>query len=251
MITGVAGSTLHYWGVRSRFFAWHLDGPFPHNSLVFFNGCWLLQASALWQALNADGVATMLAWDGLTLTLDYAPTGEDFFNQMTRGDTVQAALSALQADGHATSNWAGSFSHLGFLGDSTLTLDGRSSATPTPTNTPAPTSTPLPTSTPAPTATLPPPSLSVKLKRTVRPGERQVITATTGRNITVRFRVVFPNGASRHAVRRTGSTGKVRYAYMQPAHETTPGHRTAKVVVRAVGAAGDTIVTKTYRILRR
>ena len=169
---------------------------------------------------------------------------------------VAQALDVMDATGYDTSYWAGKMAYLRYLGDGTLTLDGRSSATPTPlpTDTLAPTDTPLPTATPIPTSTptrVPPPPLSVSLRRAVRPGDRQVISAASVAGATVRFRIAYPNGDKQQAVRLAGVGGRVRYVYFQPANKTTPARTDVSVVVDASAPSGTTTVRKKYSILLR
>lgn len=258
IITGVAGTTTQYYGVRTRFIRDHLDGRFPLHALLFFNGCNLTGSSYLWRFLSEHGASTEVAWDNDVLTLDYAPTGDAFFKLMLAGNTVGETLDAMHAANEGYSYWAGVRATLKYLGDSTLTLDGRSSATPTPlptaTPTPVPTATPLPTATPiptpVPTATpLPtvtpiPTPLVVHLAHKVQAGRTQTITVSTGPDETVRMVLGLPGGKKKRATRITGPRGQTHWRYRQPG--VPPGQRPVAVITVMVGGVS---VTRKYRVL--
>lgn len=252
IITGVAGTTTRYYGIRTRFVRDHLDGQFPAHSLLFFNGCNLTQGTYLWRFLAERGAATMVAWDNDVVTLDYAPTGTAFFDLMLQGDTVAQSIATMEARGQGISYWAGNRATLQYVGDGTLTLDGRSSATPTPaprpTATPLPTatatSTPLPTATPVPTRALPLAFL-VHLRRVVRAGARQTIAVTAAPGAVIHFVLRLPGRAVRHALRHAGLRGQAHWRFRQL--PTPRGHQPVAVVTVRYGALS---ITRTYRVLR-
>lgn len=255
MVTGVSGTSTEYYGIRAAWIHDELAGRFPQHSLVFLNGCSALRASLLWQALQERGVSTFVSWDNLAVTGDDGPNAEAFFAGMTAGQTVNESMAALRARGLGVSAWAGVPAQLGYVGDGTLTLDGRSSLVPTvtPTATPSPTatSTPIPTQTAGPTATAPVlPFLQVSLRPRVRVGARQTINVETVPGARIEIRVMYGWGGGRHATRNGGSAGHVRYTYVQTAPPIPAPSRRVRVTVSA-GVTGQPSVTRTrtYQVI--
>lgn len=179
VVVGVAGSTQMYYAITSGFITAHA-GQFRHNSLLFINGCSLLSTPDFGQALLARGAGVLVSWDQLGTSQDDFLSAAAFFNVMSQGMTVSAAIASLRAAGYGISHYQGATATLGSQGDGAITLAAAAqgplptgpSATPTSTATPTPTPTaitvpptasatrvPTPTATPAssPSTTLPPP----------------------------------------------------------------------------------------------
>jgi len=175
VVVGVAGSTQMYYAITSGFITAHV-GQFRHNSLLFINGCSLLSTPDFGQALLARGAGVLISWDQLGTSQDDFLSAAAFFNVMSQGMTVSAAIASLRAAGYGISHYQGATATLGLQGDGAITLAAAAqaplpaspSATPTPpaSLTPAPTATrtaptALPTvatkPTTAPPTTLPPP----------------------------------------------------------------------------------------------
>lgn len=265
IVVGVSGSKDTYYGITSSFIRKD-EGQFPSNSLVFLNGCNLLQAPLFWQALQSKGVATLVSWDKEATSRDNFLGAAAFFTGMSGGQSVSAAITQEIAAGFGKSVVNGTTTQLGYLGDGSLTLSRiaaggngspptSSAASPTieppasagtatpmpPTDTPVPpTATPVP-----PTATpVPPTRLTVSLKKNVKPGSDQIITAHTSPGVDVSFRVTFPNGDKRGTHVGANASGIARFSFRQHASKVTFRSNTARVTVRA----GSTTVTKKYRI---
>lgn len=179
VVVGVAGSTQMYYAITSGFITAHA-GQFRHNSLLFINGCSLLSTPDFGQALLARGAGVLVSWDQLGTSQDDFLSAAAFFNVMSQGTTVSAAIASLRAAGYGISHYQGATATLGLQGDGTITLTTAAqgplptspSATPTSTATPTTTPTattasptasattvPTPTATPTstPSTTLPPP----------------------------------------------------------------------------------------------
>lgn len=256
MVTGVSGTTTDYYGIRSAWIQQELDGQFPAHSLLYLDGCSALRATLLWQALQQRGVSTFVSWDNLAVTGDDGPSADAFFGGLTGGSTVDASLAALLAKGLGVSWWAGTQAHLGYLGDGTLTLDGRSSQTPTPyptaTSTPAPNGTPTPpptvTLSPTPVPTLAGLLLKVHLRGTVREGARQTVRVLTEPGARVRIHVAYPWGGSRNAVRRADAAGRAGVTYTQPSPPGRSVSHAVRVTVDVHAANRSATSTRTYRI---
>jgi hypothetical protein len=256
MVTGVSGTTTDYYGIRAAWIHDELAGQFPPHSLFFLNGCSTLRGSLLWQNLQQRGLSTFVSWDNLAVTGDDAPNADAFFGGLIAGQTVDQSMSALRGRGLGVSAWAGVPAYLGYLGDGTLTLDGRSSLPPTATPTatsppPTPTDTPTPTATviPTPTATpVPALSLQLALHPHVRPGGRQTIEVWTAPGNRVTIRVAFPWGGGRHASRTVGSSGSTRYSYIQVAPPASSTSRRVRVTASVHALQGAASVTRTYQV---
>ncbi len=159
IVTGVAGSTTNYFGVVSEFFAWH-SAQFPPDSMVFFDGCSLLHAPLLWNALQSHGVSTMVSWDADAMSPDEVAAGERFTAAFTSGSSVADSIAHLAAKGYGQSGVMGITAHVGYLGDGTLRVQDVLSPHPTPTPLPTlvPTVTPAVSPTPTPEPAIPSPT---------------------------------------------------------------------------------------------
>jgi hypothetical protein len=227
--------------VTSTFFKLHV-GKFPDSSMLFFNGCDLLPATAFWKVLQTKYVATMLAWNGFALDTAAEPAGEFVLARLWAGDTVADAIAAARDIGLADSKTPdGTVGHLGYLGDGTNTLaKALTGAAPGPTATPGPTT----TATPAVAS-----YLSVGLIGRVRPGSHQVVQVTASPGAEVRIRVMYPNGDHQSAAMTADGKGKTRYSYVQAASKITHDHLQAVVQVTAQTKRAVVIQQAHYRIL--
>lgn len=238
------GNTL-YDGVMSGYIRTH-EGQFPHDALIFINGCDFLDGKQFWNALAAKGVGAVVSWDSWTDPLQVNTAAQLFFGYMDQGMTVASAVEAVKAAGYGVSTTPGEPpAHIGYLGDGSLTLRRQLQQ---PTSTPAP-----PTATPTPTPvrlpTVPPPSLGVKLRSQVAAGSRQLIQVSSSPNAIVRFRVEYPNGDHQSASRVADAGGTVNYSYIQGSSKIRHGGTDALVrIVADNGSAAATLV-RTYRIL--
>jgi len=131
--TTVAGSSQLYYGILSRFITEHMS-HFPAGSLVFVNGCDLLRASAVWQALAQQGVSAMVSWDGVVAPNDAETSGNLLLADLASGMPLGTAVSAVQETGYGISSLNGATAHLGYLGAGSLMLGetvAETAATPT------------------------------------------------------------------------------------------------------------------------
>lgn len=170
MVVGVVGSANLYYGILSGYFRNHVDSLMP-SSLFFLDGCSLLKATLLWQALQAKGAGAMVSWSEESMVQDDQTAGAVFFAAMEQHNTVGQAVDIVLQTGHGTSTVEGQpTAHFGYLGDGTLSL-----YPPPPTETPAPTATPTATATvtPRPTPTAKHPA-SAKRLRACRKGYHRV-----------------------------------------------------------------------------
>lgn len=139
--------------------------------------------------------------------------------------------------------------------DLSTVLSPTTTPLPASTNTSIPataTSTPVPpTVTPVPTATRNP-ALPLRVTlghRSVKPGKRQTVTAHTRAGATVRFKVVYPNGARAHRTVTANSAGTAVWTFKQPAGVTRGTNSTARLtVVARSGSETARAVHKSYRI---
>jgi hypothetical protein len=153
---GVAGTNQCYYAITARFITQRM-GNFPAHALVFINGCALLNATDVFQALSGKGAGVFLSWDQDSATYDDYLSAAAFFNQMSSGMTVSAALQGLYAAGYGKSHYNNTTATLGYRGDGNVTLQEAGGSTPgatsTPTSVPSSTSTAVPNATPTQTAT--------------------------------------------------------------------------------------------------
>jgi hypothetical protein len=254
---GVSGSNDVYYAITSSYIRTYED-QFPGNSIIFLNGCGLLNAPVFWQALASKGVGVMVAWDVEATSQDNYLSGAAFFAEMAKGLSVAAAITAEQAAGYGKSNVNGTQATLGFVGDGSITLQAaanspaRATSTPTPPSrqpTSVPTK-PAPTSTPAPTPTrVPAPPLTVQLKYLkIEPGTRQVIQIKSAPDTIIHIHISFPNGDLRTDITATDGAGNARYGYLQRSSKVMYRNRFATVTVEAIKDQGVTVKTVKYLI---
>jgi hypothetical protein len=265
MVVGVAGSSAQYYGITSRFVSRHLTA-FRSNSLIFINGCALLQTTDFWSALSAQGAGVLVSWDNDSTNSDNYLTGAAFFNVMQNGSSVSSAMQTLKANGYGVSHYNGQTATLGFVGNGSLTLAaaaaGSAPPTPRPTATatatavpsPTPTATSIPTDTPSPTATDVPtatatataiPLTITGLQIVVKPGNEQSFDVHSAAMAPVQIRVDFPNGTVLLQSATSNSQGLTHVAFKQPASKITRQSRMAAVTV---SGAGLTPATANYKI---
>jgi hypothetical protein len=140
-----------YNGVTGAFFVAHAD-PFPAGSLLYVNGCVVLNAPNFWSTLQSRGLQTLISWDGEAQANSDQTAGPYVMEGLSHGLTVDSVVSDAVQKGVGVSVIGSEVAHLGYEGNGQETLVNALQATDpaTPTSTPAPTSTPLPTSTPKP-----------------------------------------------------------------------------------------------------
>lgn len=153
-----------YNAITDRFIQDDVSGAFPNSSLIFINGCNLLQAPSFWSALSARNSDVMVSWDDEVESAITEQSAALFFKDLAGGMSVKDAVAAVTAAGLGTSTFTDPFTgqafvaHLGYLGDGSDTLaNALTGADPpvtiTPTTTATATATPKPTTRPKPTAT--------------------------------------------------------------------------------------------------
>lgn len=252
---GVSGSQDIYYGVTARFVTQHM-GRFPASSLMFLNGCSLLQAPDFWQALQSKGVGVMVSWNHEATSRDNYLGAAAFFNLMNQGMTVANAIKTEVAAGYGKSVVDNANATLGYDGDGSITLAAAgathsASATPTPASHPVvPTATTTP-ATPRPTATVAPtrtatPTVSLTLRHKVAAGKMQRITVRTVAGRRVHVVVIFPNGRHRSFRGVAGADGAIHFRFKQH-RSLVRYHRNVAHVKVQIG--NDTAVTTgKYRI---
>lgn len=145
----VAGESqpILYNAITSIFVDNHL-GTFPNSSLIFLNGCQVLDSPVLWKALQAKNLGALVSWTDDADSNTDVQAGKYVVSQLAAGATLAGAVQSAQAEGVAISFVSGKVAHLGFLGDGSETLaralTGAQAAPPTATATAIPTSTPIP-----------------------------------------------------------------------------------------------------------
>jgi hypothetical protein len=256
---GISGSTQLYYGITSSFVRTYFS-RFPGDSLLFLNGCNLLDAPVFWSALQSKGVGVLVSWHDEATSRDNVLSGAAFFAEMTQGKTVSDAITAEMAAGYGKSTVNGKVTTMGFLGDGTITLARAANPPPaaTPTSTAVPSATPVratatPTATPLPTPTrtpVPGPALTVTLRHRVAPGEQQVVNIKSSPETIIHIQVTFPTGDGRTVTTATDSGGHAKFSYLQHASRVTFGHVFGTVTVDA-SQPGTAVskVTELYRIL--
>lgn len=143
--------------IDTRFIQGHV-GTFPNGAIMVVNGCSLLDATELWNALRGRNLATMVGWDNEGLSAAETQAGNVLFTDLAGGDTVAGAVAAVTASGWGTNDAGSGPAHLGYDGSGLATLSGLEkgmlpsdlAVTPSPTPLP-PTATTVPP-TAAPTA---------------------------------------------------------------------------------------------------
>jgi hypothetical protein len=249
IVSGVYGSSQLYYAVTSVFVQQSM-GTFSPTSILFFNGCAFLPATRFWNALSARGAGVMVSWDNDSLAYDDYLNGAAFFNQMVTGSSVSTAINTLKAGGYAVSVWNGVTSHLGYVGNGSLTLAQARQGGSSPTATPVPTRTSVsPTATPRPTGSVPPtqvpptavpsatsvPASIAVAHSTVKPGEQQVVTVRADPNRQVDLLVRFPNRPQISTTLRADASGSASYTLTQPANAISRHSRTALVDAEVQG----------------
>lgn len=268
IVSGVYGNPQLYYAVTSLYVQQSMS-TFPRNSILFFNGCAFLPATRFWNALSSKGAGVMVSWDNDTRAYDDYLSGAAFFNQMVTGASVASSISTLKSNGYGVSEWNGQPSHLGYVGNGSITLAqaGQGQTTP-PTPTPRPTNTPVPPATPRPTdvpptatATPVPPSptptrtsipASISLAHSmVKPGEQQVVTVRADPNRQVHLVASFPNLPTTVTdATYPDSSGTATFSFIQPSNAISRKNRTARIDVELQGpAAGQSqALSATYTI---
>jgi hypothetical protein len=149
MVVGVVGTSQKYYGILSGYFMRH-SSAFPAGSLWFVNGCSMLRASLVWNALAYRGVRAMVSWDNEAMANDDATAAQIFYQSLAAGRTVSQSLGDVFAAGHGRSLVGVTTAQLGYLGDAGFTLhDVQFPPPPTSTAPPTATSTPVPAAPPA------------------------------------------------------------------------------------------------------
>jgi hypothetical protein len=121
-----------YDAVTGRFLSKHV-AAFAPSTILFINGCGVLDAPLLWRAAAAQGADALIGWHGFVPPTTAEDAASLVMGALDRGATVAAAVDAVRA---AVPDAGG----LGFVGDGADTLsDALVAATPTPQSTAAPT----------------------------------------------------------------------------------------------------------------
>lgn len=138
-----------YNAVTGAFYVTHAQ-PFPAGSLLYLNGCSVLNASAFWTAVHSRGLATMISWDEQAQVMTNESAASYVWSQLARGLSVGPVVAESVTEGIGVSLVDGKVAHLGYrgAGDETLAdaLRGTNAARPAP----QPSLTARPTSTPRP-----------------------------------------------------------------------------------------------------
>ena len=271
MIVGVAGSGAQYYGITSRFISAH-EGPFRRSSIIFINGCALLQTTDFWSALSAMGAGVMVSWDNDSTNSDNYLAGAAFFNVMQNGTTVSGAIQTLKAGGYGISHYNGQTATLGFVGDGSITLNQAAASgspaptlvptasptyTPIPTPTSSATSTMTPTATPSPTFTNVPTATETStpipltisgLSPVVKPGQHQSFDVHAAPATDIAVQIAFPNGNVMRQSTTTNDQGAAHIDFRQAASLITHGGRSARVTVSEPQGVGTASVTESYLI---
>jgi len=132
----VSGTDQHYYAITATYLT-DYEGQFARDSLVFFNGCNVLNAPDVWHAMQAKGLGVLVSWDAEATSLDNYFAGVAFFGGMRgQGVTVAQSIQQAQAAGYGKSTNNGQTARLGYLGDGTITLQraaaGQLAVTPVP-----------------------------------------------------------------------------------------------------------------------
>jgi hypothetical protein len=204
-------------------------GRFPNSSLLYLNGCEVLNANLLWDAFRQQNVATMISWDNKVLNTLDEEAADFMFPRLAQGETVAANVQAATANNLGTSTFENQIAHLGFVGDGTDTLDRALHGTLPPTATP--TATAVPTATATDTAT-PTPSISFTFDRLQTfDGSRQAQSFHVGARIRVKARYTVHNADGTagmtlirtYLYRRDGSWHRIGHAVRERL-DTSNGH---------------------------
>lgn len=173
----VSGQSQLYLAITAGFVTNHM-GTFPGSSLVYLDGCDLLNTDVFWHALENKGVETMIAWDNHVYPYTNESSAAAMFAQLASGSTVAGSLQAVQQEGLGTGAADLGPTHLGFQGDGNDTFalalaETKPTATPTLTATATLTPTPRPTKTPVKKSTKKK-KPSTKKKSACKPGHHRV-----------------------------------------------------------------------------
>ncbi len=176
-----------YNAITSHFVTGHM-GTFPSGSIMFLNGCAVLNAPVFWKALQQQNVSALISWNGDVYSSSNEVAGSFVTTKLVNGDSVSAAVDDARQSGVGFDVVGDTVVHLGFSGDGAATLSAvlgrKATSTPVPptsTPTPAPTATPtlVPTATPTPlptaTKTARPTSPTVKKHRRCRRSNRHFV----------------------------------------------------------------------------
>lgn len=160
MVAGDSPTHL-YDAITGSFIRLHV-GAFSTGSIMFVNGCGVVNAPLFWQALADKNLSALIGWDNNVPATFNVQTGRDLMAHLWAGQDVGDAVRATTADGLGVTFTAETGdAHLGFLGEATASLPGargsaaQSDSSPPPATTPpaTPTVTPSATPTATPTAT--------------------------------------------------------------------------------------------------
>jgi len=174
-----------YNAITSHYVTGHM-GTFPSGSIIFLNGCAVLNAPVFWKALQQQNVSAMISWDADVYSSSNEVAGSFVTTKLVNGDSVSAAVNDARQAGVGFDVVGDTVVHLGFSGDGAATLSAvlgrKASSPPVPsTSTPAPSATPtlVPTATPTPlptaTKTARPTSPTVKKHRRCRRSDRHFV----------------------------------------------------------------------------
>jgi hypothetical protein len=204
-----------------------------------------LRANIFWQALAAKGAGVLLSWDDKGVASDDTATADAFFGEMIHDKSVADATSIIAGLGYGVSAGDGINAKFGYLGDGSIRLADLAPA-PTPSAVPP---TPTPTATPSPTATptVAPLTLVVRLHRSVRVGQRQIITAVTSPAVHVHFRLTMQGHLVRAADRIANDRGQASLSFRQKPQSARP----ATIIVTVTASLGTQQVTARRSYLAR
>lgn len=150
-VAGDPSMTL-YLAVKSRFIQQHV-GTWPDSSIVFINGCAVMNAPKFVGALQGRNVSSLVGWDNESFSSVDEAAASFIFQHLSQGQSVATAVNGAIGFGLGTSVVNGKVAHLSFTGDGQNTLaNALAEATPTP----IPTATSTSTVTPTPTPTVAP-----------------------------------------------------------------------------------------------
>lgn len=135
-----------YNGVTGAFFIQHA-APFLAGSLLYINGCMVLDAPGFWPALQSRGLQALISWNGEAEASTDQTAGPFVLDQLSHGLTVDSVVADALQQGVGVSDASGEIARLGYAGNGQETLANALQGTDpaTPTATPSPTATPVPT----------------------------------------------------------------------------------------------------------
>jgi len=180
-----------YNAITSHFVTGHM-GAFPSGSIMFLNGCAVLNAPVFWKALQQQNVSALISWDADVYSSSNEVAGSFVTTKLVNGDSVSAAVDDARQSGVGFDVVGDKVVHLGFSGDGAASLSavlGRKAtltpapSTDTPTPVPTATSTPMPTATSTPMPTARP---TVKKHRRCRRSDRHFVHGKCRKKHTLR-----------------------------------------------------------------